>query len=85
MFSGRPSVRPSRFVFVDISRTARWFYIKLGMRVYPGGIILCLDFRVTGSKVKGHRLFFLFCRYLKNGEVVLHQTWYEGITWGDNT
>ena len=45
------------FCFVDISRTMRWFYIKLGMRVYPGGIILCLDFRVTGSKVKGHSLF----------------------------
>ena len=61
MFSGRPSVRPyirtyvrpSRFIFVDISRTVRWFYIKLGVRVYPGGIILCLDFRVTGSKVTG--------------------------------
>merc|ERR1712002_1219105 len=52
--------RPSRFVFVDISGTARWFYIRLSMRVYPGGIILCLDFRVTGSKVKGHRLFFCF-------------------------
>ena len=64
MFSGRPSVRPSvrpsRFVFVDISRTAKWFYMKLGMRVYPGGIILFVDFRVMGSKVKGHRLFF-FC------------------------
>ena len=55
--SVRPSVRPSRFVFVDISRTARWFYIKLGTRVYPGGIILCFDFKVTGSKVKGHSLF----------------------------
>ena len=30
------------------------------MRVYPGGTILCVDFRVTGSKVKGHRLFFCF-------------------------
>ena len=41
MFSGRPSVRPSlcpsHFVFVDISRTAWWFYIKLSMRVYPWG------------------------------------------------
>ena len=88
MFSGRPSVRPSvrpsRFVFVNISRTVRWFYIKLGMRVYPGGTILCVDFRVTGSKVKGQRsqIIFLFCRYLKNREVDLHQTWYEGISWG---
>ena len=57
MFSGRPSVRPSRFVYVDISRTVRRFYIKLGMRVYPGGTILCVDFKVTVSKVKGHRLF----------------------------
>ena len=32
----------------------RWFYIKLGMRVYLVGIILRLDFRVTGSKVTGH-------------------------------
>ena len=31
------SGRPSRFVFVDISRTVGWFYIKLGMRVFPGG------------------------------------------------
>ena len=23
----------------------------------PGGTILCVDFKVTGSKVKGHRLF----------------------------
>ena len=23
--------------------------------------------------------------YLKNCEVVLHQTWYEGISWGDDT
>ena len=77
-------VRPSRFVYVDISRTVRRFYIKRGMRVYPGGPILwvaqCLAyyetwmcnlvwgyipggryfgwiFKVTGSKVKGHRLF----------------------------
>ena len=56
MFSG-PSVRPSRFVCVDISRTVRRFYIKLGIRVYPGGTILCVDFEVTGSKVKGHMLF----------------------------
>ena len=60
MFSGRPSVRPSRFVFVYISRTVRRFDIKLGMRVYHGGLILCVDFRVTGSKVKGHRLFCEF-------------------------
>ena len=40
-----------KVVFVDISRSVRWFYIRLGMRIYPGGIILCLDFRVTGSKV----------------------------------
>ena len=41
MFSGHLSVRtyirPSCFVFVDISRTMRWFYIKLSMRVFPGG------------------------------------------------
>ena len=59
MFSGRPSIRPSHFVFVDISRTVRWFDIKLGMRVYPGGIILWLDFGVMGSKVKGHRGHFV--------------------------
>ena len=51
MFAGHPSVRPPCFVFVDISRTMRCFYIKLGMRVYPGGIILCLDFTVTWLKV----------------------------------
>ena len=48
------------FVLIDISRTAWWFYFKLGMRVYPEGTILCVYFRVTGSKVKGHRLFFCF-------------------------
>ena len=26
-----------KVVFVDISRTVRWFYIKLGMMVYPEG------------------------------------------------
>ena len=51
------SVRPSRFVCVDISRTVMRFYIKLGMRVYPRGTTLWVDFKVTGSKVKGHRLF----------------------------
>ena len=25
---------------------------------------------------------FCLCRYLKNCEAVLHQTWYEGISWG---
>ena len=59
--------------------------MKLGMRVYPGGIILFVDFRVMGSKVKGHRLFiFLFCLYLKNCEVDSLQTWYEGISWGND-
>ena len=28
---------------------------------------------------------FCLCRYLKNREAVLHQTWYEGISWGDDT
>ena len=28
---------------------------------------------------------FCLCRYLKNRVVVLHQTWYEGISWGDDT
>ena len=28
---------------------------------------------------------FCVCRSLKNREVVLHQTWYEGISWEDNT
>ena len=51
------SVRPSRFFCVDISGTVRRFYIILGMRVYPGGTTLWVDFKVTGSKVKGHRLF----------------------------
>ena len=50
-------VRPSRFVCDDISRTVRRLCIKLGMSVYPGGTILCVDFKVTGSKVKGHMLF----------------------------
>ena len=49
------------FVFVNISRTVRWFYIKLGMRVYPGGIILCLDFRVTGSCCKNMGFLVIPC------------------------
>ena len=28
---------------------------------------------------------FCLCWYLKNREAVLHQTWYEGISWGDDT
>ena len=40
----RPYVRLSSFVCVDISRIVRRFYIKLGMRVYPGGTILWVDF-----------------------------------------
>ena len=91
MFSGRPSVRPSvrpsRFVFVDISRTVRWFYIKLGMRVYPGGIILCLDFRVTGSKVKGHSLFCekkVLVQYFTYYETYEHVTCCEGRIWQES-
>ena len=48
------------FCFFDISRTVRWIHIKLGMRVYPGRMILYLHFKVTGSKVKGHRPFFCY-------------------------
>ena len=81
MFSGRPSVRPSvrtsvrpsRFVCVDISRTVRRFYIKLGMRVYPGGTILWVDFKVTGSKVTGY--------FVLIWSSVWHTMRHECVTW----
>ena len=38
-----------------------------------------------GSRGQRSQVISLFCRYLKNCEVVLRQTWYEGISWGDNT
>ena len=56
----------------------RWFYIKLGMRVCPGGTILFVDFKVTGSKVKGHMLFcvnLVQCLAYYGTECV---TWCEG-------
>ena len=38
----------------------------------PGGIVFSVRTSVP----------FCFCQYLKNREVVLHQTWYEGISCG---
>ena len=72
------SGRPSCCVCVDISRTVWWFYMKLGMRVYPGGTILCVDFKVTGSKVKGHRLF---CVNLVQC-LAYYETWMCNLVWG---
>ena len=54
------SVHLSHLGTVDISRTVRQFYIKLGMRVYPGGIILCVVFRVMESKVTESYCYYMY-------------------------
>ena len=70
--------------------------IKLCFTLQRGGNKNISYFYASANEVAGGIMFsgrpsvrpsvpFCFCRYLKNREVVLHQTWYEGISWGDNT
>ena len=49
-----------------------------------GNCTKCIDCDTRVSVVPPGALV-LFCQYLKNREVDLHQTWYEGISWGDDT